>query len=149
MQELAAVVYQSHAVHSMSGRELDELLISARAFNERSQVSGTLLHNRGKFLQYFEGPTESVERVYTRIRRSHQHERLVELSYKPIDAREFARWHMAFAEPPASVLEEIANEMWTRALPELRAGQNRSPGMQMLLDFWEQSGQQPPAPAPS
>lgn len=149
MQELTAVIYQSQAVHAMSSRELDELLMRARAFNERVQVSGALLHDQGRFLQYFEGPTKSVERVYSRIRRSHQHERLVELSYTSTEAREFPRWHMAFAEPPTTVLKEIGNEMWAKTLTDLRAGDNKSPGMQMLLDFWEQSGQRTPASARS
>lgn len=147
MQELTAVVYKSHSVHNMSSRELDELLMRARAVNEKLQVSGALLYDQGRFLQYIEGPTENVERVYSRIRRSHQHERLVELSYKPIEARQFAQWHMGFAEPPASLLKQIANEMWMQVLPDLRAGQNTSPGMQMLLDFWERSGQRPAAPS--
>lgn len=147
MQELMAVAYRSHAVHVMSGRELDELLMRARAVNERLQVSGALLHDQGQFLQYIEGSAESVKRVYSRIQRSHQHERLVELSYGPIESREFARWHMAFAQPPASVLKEIANEMWTQAVSDKRVDESRSLGLQMLLNFWEKSGQQPPASA--
>ncbi len=141
MQELRAVVYRSQAVHLMSVGELDHLLVGARAFNEKAEVSGALLHHQGAFLQYFEGPRESVERVYARIRRSPEHEQLVELLYQPIDTRQFSRWHMAFAEPTLSVLEEIANEMWTMALPAVRAGQARSPGLQHLLDFWHQANQ--------
>ena len=142
MEELTAVVYRSQAVRPMSVRELDQLLAGARAFNEKAKVSGALLHHQGTFLQYFEGPRESVERVYARIRRSPEHGQLVELLYQPIDARQFSRWHMAFSEPSLSVLEEIANEMWTMALPALRAEQTRSPGLQHLLDFWHQSNQE-------
>ena len=142
MEELTAVVYRSQAVRLMSARALDQLLAGARAFNEKARISGALLHRQGAFLQYFEGPPESVERVYARIRRSPEHEQLVELLYQPIDTRQFSRWHMAFAEPPSSVLEEIANEMWSIALPAVRAGQIRSPGLQHLLDFWDQAHQE-------
>lgn len=140
MQELKAVVYQSQAVHRMTARELDGPLIGARPFNEKAKVTGALLHDAGTFLQYFEGPPEGVERVYARIRQSSQHEQLVELLNEPIDTRQFARWHMAFCNAPPSVLKEIANEMWTRTLPDLRAKHALSPGLQLLLDFWEQSG---------
>lgn len=138
MEELTAVVYRSRAVHPMSMRALDQLLVEARAFNEKAGVSGVLLHHQGSFLQYIEGPRESVERVYARIRRSNQHDQVVALFYRAIDTRQFSRWHMAFCEPPLSVLEEIANEMWTMALPAMRAGQIRSPGLQHLLDFWDE-----------
>lgn len=137
MEKLTAVVYKSLAVHPLSVSELDHLLINARAFNEKVKVSGALLHHQGTFLQYFEGPPESVERVYARILRSPLHEQLVELLYQPIDTRQFSRWHMGFSEPPLSVLKEIANEMWTMAMPAARAGQTRSPGLQHLLDFWD------------
>lgn len=142
MESLTAVVYRSQAVQPMSLRELEQLLVVARAFNEKVAVSGALLHHQGSILQYFEGPPESVKRVYARIRRSHQHEQLVELMYQPIDTRQFARWHMALSEPPLSVLEEIASEMWARALPAVRAGQIRSPGLQHLLDFWDGAQQE-------
>ncbi|MEO8780163.1 MAG: BLUF domain-containing protein [Rhodanobacter sp.] len=139
MDQLTAVVYRSQAVRPMSVRELDDLLVGARAFNEKAEVSGALLHHQGAFLQYFEGSRESVERVYARIRRAREHGQLVELSYQPIDTRQFSRWHMAFSEPPLSVLEEIANEMWTMILPAVHAGQARSPGLQHLLDFWQRA----------
>ena len=141
MQELMAVAYRSRAVHPMSARDLDHLLVAARAFNEKAEVSGALLHHQGAFLQYFEGPRQSVERVYARVRHSQLHEQLVELLHEPIDTRQFSRWHMAFAEPALSVLEEIANEMWTMALPAVRAGQTRSPGLQHLVDFWDRANQ--------
>ncbi len=139
MEVLTAVVYQSQAVHPMSSRQLDQLLMGARAFNEKAAVSGALLHHQGTFLQYFEGPRANVERVYARIRRSHLHHDLRELFNQPIEQRHFSRWHMGFAEPPVSMLEEIANEIWTMALPALRAEKHPSPGLQQLLDFWDRA----------
>ncbi|MEO7050811.1 MAG: BLUF domain-containing protein [Rhodanobacter sp.] len=139
MQELKAVVYRSQAAYPMGVRDLDQLLAGARAFNEKAGISGALLHDQGVFLQYIEGPRESVDRVYARIHRSHQHEQLVELMCQPIDTRQFSRWHMAFAEPPLSVLEEIANEMWTMVTPALHEEKHQSPGVQHLLDFWHQA----------
>lgn len=145
MQDLVAVVYRSQAVRPMAPGELDQLLIEARAFNERTEVSGALLHHHGAFLQYFEGTPAAVEKVYARIRRSHCHEHLVELSHQPIAARQFATWHMAFSEAPATVLEEIANELWTLALPAMRDRPARAPGLQLLLNFWDRVNQQPSA----
>ena len=82
--------------------------------------------------------------VYFRIRQSRRHGQLTELLHGPILVREFARWHMAFAEAPRSVLEQIFNEAWTSGLPTLRNRQTRSPGLQLLLDFWDVTRRQAP-----
>lgn len=136
-QDLTAVMYRSQAVQRMDSSELDRLLVAARAFNEMVEVSGVLLHHRGVFLQYFEGPPEAIGQVYARIQRSHLHCELAELMHRPIVKRQFASWHMGFSEAPASVLEEIANESLQRALPSVRDRTDSSPGMQLLLDFWD------------
>ena len=150
MEELAAVAYQSVAVASLDTRELDELLLDARAFNARGKVSGALLHHNGLFLQYFEGPPVAVAAVYVRIRQSRRHGQLIELLNQPILEREFARWHMAFAEAPRSVLEQISNEAWASELDGLRDRKTRSPGLQLLLDFWEVARRPAPLqPAPN
>ncbi len=137
MEQLVAVAYQSVAVTPLDTRELDELLMDARAFNAKAQISGALLHHNGLFLQYFEGPPVAVAAVYFRIRQSRRHGQLTELLHEPILVREFARWQMAFAEAPRSVLEQISNEAWVSGLPSLRDRQVRSPGLQLLLDFWD------------
>jgi Sensors of blue-light using FAD len=137
MNDLAAVAYSSRAVRPLGARDLDELLIDARAFNESVQVSGALLHHQGIFFQYFEGPPAAVASVYRRIRNSSQHEQLIELLNQPMDSRQFVRWYMAFTEAPRTVLEELANEQWSMTLPRLRDRQTRSPGLDLLLNFWD------------
>lgn len=95
-----------------------------------------MLHHNGLFLQYVEGPSVAVAAVYLRIRQSHRHGPLIELLNQPIREREFARWQMAFAEAPRSVLEQISNEAWASALPSMRDREARSRGLQLLPDFW-------------
>lgn len=137
MEQLVAVAYQSVAATPLDTRELDELLMDARRFNARAKISGVLLHHNGLFLQYLEGPAAAVAAVYFRIRQSRRHGQLTELLNQPIMVREFAGWQMAFAEAPRSVLEQIANEAWASGLPFLRDRHARSPGLQLLLDFWD------------
>jgi Sensors of blue-light using FAD len=136
MEDLMAVVYTSVAARSLSTRDLDALLINARAFNENVSVTGALIHSEFAFLQYFEGPTEAVARVYERIKRSGSHKNLVERLNQPIATRQFENWHMAFAQAPSSVLEELSNEYWEMTLPGLQSSQYHSPGLTLLLDFW-------------
>jgi len=136
MEDLSAVVYPSTAKRSLSARDLDAVLISARSFNEPQHVTGVLLH-QGSFLQYFEGPEDSVNRVYERIRHATKPRSLVELVNQRIAQREFTNWHMAFAEAPATGLEDLATEYWEMTVPGLAERAQRSPGLELLLDYWK------------
>ncbi len=140
MTDLAAIAYTSRAVRLLDSNALDWILIDARAFNDQVRVTGALLHHQGRFFQYFEGPPGAVARVYARIKASSQHGDLVELLQQPIAARQFGDWHMAFSEAPATVLEELCNEYWEMTLPGLLDRQAPSPGLKLLLDFWEAAG---------
>ncbi|MEP6899151.1 MAG: BLUF domain-containing protein [Rhodanobacter sp.] len=145
MKDLKAIAYSSKATRPLDVRDIDGLLMDARAFNERVQVTGALLHHGGTFFQYFEGAAGAVAAVYQRIRNSGSHEQLVELLNQPIERRQFAHWQMAFAEAPLTVLEQLSNEQWAMRLPALREQQLQSPGLKMLLDFWNKTGPRPPA----
>jgi len=137
MLELKAVAYASQATRPMRGRDLEFLLIDARAFNETLQVTGALLHHDGEFFQYLEGPSSSVDRVYQRIRQSGKHHGLRELLNQPVSARQFVRWHMAFTDAPLTTLQALTNEIWAMKLPTLNQAQALSPGLQLLMNFWE------------
>jgi len=137
MNDLAAIAYASKAARPLDSHDLDGLLIDARAFNEKVRVTGALLHHQGAFFQYFEGAPAAVARVYERIKKSSTHHHLIELLNQPTDARQFAHWHMAFTETPATVLQELSNEIWEMLLPGLHGRQTRSPGLELLLNFWD------------
>lgn len=144
MEHLTAVMYRSQSVQPMDPGQLDRLLTASRAYNAMVNVSGVLLHDRGTFLQYFEGPTEAVEQVYARIRDSRLHAQMVQLMSRSVSKRQFASWHMGFSAAPTTVLEEIANENWNAVLPTVRDTPDQSPGLQLLLDYW-QWATRPPA----
>jgi Sensors of blue-light using FAD len=137
MGDLAAVAYSSKTTRPMSSRDLESLLIEARAFNEKVQVTGVLLKHEGAFFQYFEGPPSAVAIVYERIKKSPLHHHLVELLNQPVDTRQFTRWHMAFTKAPLTTLQALSNEIWEMALPTLHSQQARSAGLTLLLKFWE------------
>ena len=107
MEHLTAVMYRSQSLQPMDPGQLDRLLTASRAYNAMVNVSGVLLHDRGTFLQYFEGPAEAVEQVYARIRHSRLHGQMVQLMFGAVSKRQFASWHMGFSAAPATVLEEI------------------------------------------
>jgi len=127
--DLFCVAYTSEARGGTSAEDLDQLLASARSTNSLLAVTGVLLYGAGRFFQYFEGDKKGVDEVYARIRRSQRHTNVVELEFQPIRQRRFNRWFMGFRETPASVLQGLAQQQWTRELPWIEGDHAESPGM--------------------
>ncbi|MEO5628289.1 MAG: BLUF domain-containing protein, partial [Thermomonas sp.] len=105
-------------------------------FNHAQGVTGALCYDKGVFIQYFEGSSDAVERVYARIRASSLHEGLVELSQGPIDDRELDGWHMAFCQTPASILQVLANIGWGANMPITRNSNKSDPGLSQVIYHW-------------
>ena len=53
---LRAIAYASEAVASLSAERLRGLVNDAVAFNEAADITGVLLFDGHRFLQYLEGP---------------------------------------------------------------------------------------------
>jgi len=96
MNDLQALVYVSTASHHLSEAEISHLLDRARARNAKEEVTGVLLYSHGNFMQYLEGPSAGVARVYGHIVADRLHHGIIELVREPIPAREFMDWTMAF-----------------------------------------------------
>jgi hypothetical protein len=96
MPELQALVYVSVAKHLLSEVELEHLLERARARNLELGITGVLLYSHGNFMQYLEGSSAAMAKVYDIIKSDPQHHGLIELLHEPIAAREFSEWSMAF-----------------------------------------------------
>lgn len=139
MTKLTAIAYVSSATRRLVPEELDTLLVDARDFNARHDVSGALLHHDGSFFQYFEGPVDGVAQVYARIVRSRQHRGLIELAHETVAQRHFSAWTMGFAQAAATDLQAIAQSNWhvQRAEAEIRA--SAASGLKLLMQFWQLS----------
>ena len=145
---LVAIAYTSTVVRPLDAEQIDAILSEARDYNRRANVTGALLHHAGSFFQYIEGPPESVEDVYGRIRASRRHADIVEFMHGEIDARQFSRWYMAFAEAPPTLMQRLAGSEWDVVLPSLGRRVLPSPGLALLLDFWARAAARPAGDAP-
>lgn len=139
MTDLITICYVSSAVRLLSPEELDALLIDARSFNQRTAVTGALLHHDGSFLQYIEGPEASVAQAYRRIRSSTRHHNIIELDSGAVAQRHFSKWSMGFAEPTSTDLQAIAQADWKSELQSSLSSRASSPGLSVLLSFWLRS----------
>jgi hypothetical protein len=91
------VVYSSAAVEVFSEVRLSELLLRARANNERLEVTGMLLYHEGSFLQVLEGEAAVLESLFTVISADKRHHRVMPLLRREVEERHFGDWRMGFA----------------------------------------------------
>lgn len=90
------LIYASAGVLPFSEKELRTLLARARIHNEKSGLTGMLVHDRGSFLQVLEGEATAVGSLFAKIAKDQRHTRITRLVENPIRERSFERWSMGF-----------------------------------------------------
>lgn len=115
-----AVVYVSEAAptvagdrHSLGSSKLGELVDDAARFNRYAGVSGVLLYDGARFLQYLEGPEDGIGVVYSRVRAATSHSGIVELQRASIGARRFPFWPMRWLPADRGEIGSIVHADWT------------------------------------
>ncbi|GAB3053948.1 BLUF domain-containing protein [Stenotrophomonas tumulicola] len=109
---LRAIAYVSRARPELQPAELDALLADATAFNRMAGVTGVLMFDGERFLQYLEGPADGLESVFARVLNARRHEGVQQLASGPLPARWFPRWTMANRRIEASLLSDIIDAPW-------------------------------------
>ena len=93
------IVYISTArAAEPDGALLEEILRVSRRNNHRDGLTGMLIVGGRRFLQVLEGPKQSLDLAYARIKADDRHFALVELSRKAVSERSFPDWDMAYQE---------------------------------------------------
>jgi len=127
---LYAVAYGSIARPDLSTAMLDRIVADATAFNRVAGVSGTLMFDGTRFLQYIEGPRDGIDSVFPRIANARAHSDLTILARMPLRARLFPGWSMSSQPSDPDVLDTILRARWTCFDPA------RSEGCAALLRAW-------------
>lgn len=122
---IRAVVYASQAVEGLSIDRLEALVTDAARFNKLAGVTGVLLHDGTRFVQYFEGPEDGVASVYERVLQSTSHTDVVELARGRVSTRQFPYWSMHQLPADQLLVGRLARADWSRfkrSQPEEIAG---------------------------
>lgn len=108
---LHALVYCSRAIPGLSLYQIDDLARDAAAHNLIAGVTGVLLTDGKKFLQYIEGPEEGVALAYSRITNATSHMSIVELGCSQGGPRRFPYWSMRWlpVEPEDLRIAEVSD----------------------------------------
>ena len=107
-QDLVCIVYYSNARCPFDTNALSRLLATSRRNNGACGLSGMLLFHDGNFIQTLEGPRESVERTFDRIKRDPSHGDILAVGPMQIEQRYFPDWTMGVLSEP--LLSETGRE---------------------------------------
>lgn len=77
--------------------QIEAILRSSRANNERAGVTGALFYNKVFFAQVLEGSFAEVQTTFERLQLDRRHSDLVVLQSGYVSAREFGAWSMAYS----------------------------------------------------
>lgn len=92
------LIYASAATETFNSGELRVLLQLARENNSQLGITGLLLYHNRSFFQVLEGEPEAVNSLYAHISRDKRHNRVLLLSKREIENRNFAEWSMGFLD---------------------------------------------------
>ncbi|MEM6998943.1 MAG: BLUF domain-containing protein [Pseudomonadota bacterium] len=92
--QITHLLYRSRATNAMSGDELRDLLKKARERNASENLTGLLVHDRGRFVQWLEGPPENLQRIWTSIKSDPRHSDVERIFVPRLQQRMFSDWDM-------------------------------------------------------
>lgn len=129
---LVSVSYVSTETDPFDDERLAALLAQSRRSNHEHDLTGMLLHRRGRFFQVLEGPQDAVDALIAKIRQDARHHDIRILLRENLDDRRFDEWTMGYepigvpsTPPPEGFrdtfddLESADDEISSRAVREL------------------------------
>ncbi|WP_295568029.1 BLUF domain-containing protein [uncultured Stenotrophomonas sp.] len=130
---LRAIAYVSRALPDLSAERLQEVVEDAARFNRLAGVTGVLLHDGERFLQYIEGPPDGIDSVYERILQAGSHIDIIELARGRLGQRQFPYWSMRSLPVNAALLRQLSSSDWSGFARTLE-GDRAAPTPMDLLD---------------
>jgi Sensors of blue-light using FAD len=98
---LERLVYRSKATGEVGSLALFNLLTQARQKNAELNITGHLIFDGEFFTQWIEGPSSSLDQLWTSLQKDDRHQQIMLISRTPTEARRFAAWTMAFSSYPS------------------------------------------------
>jgi hypothetical protein len=102
------IIYMSRVTTALASTDLVSLLGRARQHNDQAGITGALVYGKQQFMQVLEGEQPVITDLYHRILQDARHVSVFKLADKPIAARTFTTWAMAFRELTPGEFTELA-----------------------------------------
>lgn len=119
------LVYVSRAKEGLTEDDLLNIQRRAVSNNARSEITGVLLHSRGHFIQFLEGPPPNLAMLYAQIVQDQRHNDADCVLFAPAKERVFGDWSMGVID-----LETIGDRSDTEKLWDVLSREVRQPGAQ-------------------
>lgn len=132
---LRAIAYTSELSPDRSIEDVDALTREAADHNQSAGITGVLLFDGSRFLQYLEGPDDALDTAYARICAATSHHSMMELGRSRIGRRHFPYWTMRLLPAEPQALRAAIRNDWTGfVVRTLREG-NRLYGVEGLASL--------------
>ncbi|RYE22076.1 MAG: BLUF domain-containing protein [Sphingobacteriaceae bacterium] len=142
-QSLHQIAYCSVSVyHHTDAAIISDILVEARAFNQKNDITGILLYKEDSYFQILEAETQILERVIFKISKDPRHKRMMILYNVEINQRDFASWVMAFRAPmftPALIARMQDNDFGSYINDPTQLTHQVSRNAQVMLTVFEEN----------
>ncbi len=104
------LIYHSMALETLNATDIQDILVGARDFNARNDITGCLLYHNHRFIQILEGEERIIRQLFGSIERDRRHTNVMLLETGTKAVRLFDRWNMAFhqiADSEASKINKV------------------------------------------
>ena len=96
---LEFILYRSDVGQTLTDRDIWDILYRSVRNNERDGITGFMHHDKGHFLQYLEGPTETLQWRVDKISEDPRNSALRVIAMGPLSSRLFPEWDMGLIDP--------------------------------------------------
>lgn len=104
------LVYRSRALVPPNSKEADRVVATSLRNNARNGVTGFLHHEPDLFVQYIEGPRDSLGLLWNRVVADARHQEAVVIGKGLISNRFFADWQMGYSTRDVASFLEFLQE---------------------------------------
>jgi hypothetical protein len=106
---LSQLVYVSNRKGNCTEKEIEKILASCKKNNPSLNITGVLLYSDTKFIQLVEGEAKVITTLYDKIKTDTRHDRVMMISYNPINEKSFPSWHMGARKIAGSEIDYKTN----------------------------------------
>lgn len=105
------VIYQSKARENFTISEIEKMLIKAKAFNSKNEITGCILYCQNRFIQIIEGEKEKIDNLYDKIKSDSRHYKVTTLFHEATEESLWDDWSMAFYKFSGDSVKDQHNRM--------------------------------------